>query len=168
MQLLLAALDFAARAHAGQVRKYTGEPYINHPIEVANIVATVPHDEAMLAAAFLHDVVEDCGVANEEVATRFGPDVAELVHWLTDAARPEDGNRAARKAIDRAHIADAPPRAKTVKLADLISNTSSIVVRDPGFAKVYMAEKALLMPLLTDGDARLWADAQARLDAYFG
>jgi (p)ppGpp synthase/HD superfamily hydrolase len=167
MQLMLAALDFAARAHAGQVRKYTGEPCINHPIEVANIVASVPHDEAMLAAAFLHDVVEDCGVTNAEVAMRFGSDVAELVHWLTGAALPADGNRAVRKAIDRAHIAAAPPRAKTVKLADILSNIGSIVARDPGFAQVYMAEKARLLPFLTEGDVGLLADAQARIDTYY-
>ena len=56
------AYQFAKKSHEGQKRKYSGEPYINHPVEVMQIVSTVPHTEEMLAAALLHDVVEDCGV----------------------------------------------------------------------------------------------------------
>ncbi|NDF14778.1 HD domain-containing protein, partial [bacterium] len=55
MTLVEKARQFATLAHEGQVRKYTGQPYIVHPEEVAGIVSTVPHTEAMLAAAFLHD-----------------------------------------------------------------------------------------------------------------
>jgi hypothetical protein len=74
----------------------------------------------------LHDTVEDTGVELAELRRVFDDDVATLVEWLTDVSRPEDGNRVARKAIDRAHTARAPARAKTVKLADLIDNSRSI------------------------------------------
>jgi (p)ppGpp synthase/HD superfamily hydrolase len=154
---------FATAAHAavGQVRKYTFEPYIVHPTEVASIVATVPHTDEMLAAAYLHDTVEDTGVTILDIQIEFGNEVASLVSWLTDVSRPEDGNRAVRKARDREHIAMAPAGAQTVKLADLIANTRSIVAHDPAFAKIYLAEKRMLLEVLTRGDAALMAEARA-------
>jgi (p)ppGpp synthase/HD superfamily hydrolase len=95
VKLELDAKLFAAAAHGaiGQKRKYTGEDYIVHPIAVAEIVRSVPHTEVMIAAALLHDVVEDTPVTLEE---RFGCEVRELVDWLTD--KPEKGNRKERKA----------------------------------------------------------------------
>jgi (p)ppGpp synthase/HD superfamily hydrolase len=148
---------FATAAHAavGQLRKYTNEPYIVHPAEVVSIVQTVPHTEAMLAAAWLHDVVEDTGVTIETVRAEFGEEVADLVSWLTDVSRPEDGNRAHRKARDREHTAAAPAEAQTVKLADLISNTRSIIAHDPKFAVTYLEEKRALLAVMTRGDATL-------------
>lgn len=155
------ARAYAERAHAsiGQVRKYTGEPYIVHPAEVAEIVRSVPHTPAMLAAAWLHDVVEDTGVTHEDVKREFGDEVAALVEMLTDVSRSDDGNRAVRKALDLAHTELASPAAKTVKLADLISNSSTILTYGKGFAKVYIAEKAALLEVLRDGDAELWQRA---------
>jgi (p)ppGpp synthase/HD superfamily hydrolase len=153
---------FATAAHAavGQLRKYTNEPYIVHPAEVVSIVRSVPHTEAMLAAAWLHDVVEDTGVTIETVRAEFGSDVADLVSWLTDVSRPEDGNRAHRKARDREHTAAAPAEAQTVKLADLISNTRSIMAHDPKFAVTYLEEKRALLAVMTRGDATLMAMAR--------
>jgi (p)ppGpp synthase/HD superfamily hydrolase len=152
---------FATAAHAaiGQKRKYTGENYVNHPAAVAEIVRSVPHTESMLAAAWLHDVVEDTAVTIDELRREFGPVVAMLVSDLTDVSCPADGNRAARKAIDRPHTANAIPPSQTIKLADLIDNTRSIVQYDPDFAKVYLAEKALLLEVLREGDPTLWAQA---------
>jgi hypothetical protein len=79
---------------------------------------------------------------------------------LTDVSKPEDGNRAERKALDREYIANATPDAKTIKLADIISNCSSIIKHDPEFAKVYLEEKRLLLEVLTEGDERLLALAR--------
>lgn len=154
-RLVEKALQFATAAHEGQVRKYTGEPYINHPIEVMEIVKTVSSDVAMHAAALLHDVVEDTDVTIEDIIREFGDDVAQLVDDLTDVSKPEDGNRKARKALDRAHSAMSSGRAQTVKLADLISNGKDILQHDRHFAKVFLAEKALLLEVLTKGDAKL-------------
>lgn len=147
---------FAEEAHKGKKRKYTGEDYVVHCMEVADLVRTVPHTEEMLAAAWLHDTVEDCGVTFSTLSSEFGPHVTILVYFLTDKSKPSDGNRAARKAIDRDHTDLAIPHAKTIKLADLINNTSSIVRYDPPFAKVYLAEKRALLEVLKDGDPTLW------------
>lgn len=149
----------AAHTAVGQVRKYTNKPYWLHPKAVSSIVASVPHNDRMLCAAWLHDVVEDTKVPLSVIMAEFGVEVAHLVQWLTDVSRPEDGNRAVRKAIDRAHIARAPAEAKTIKLADLIDNSRNILERDPGFAKVYLEEKAKLLEVLTEGDATLWTQA---------
>ena len=89
----------------------------------------------------------------------FGIDIATMVNWLTDVSRPEDGNRARRKAIDREHTARAPAEVQTIKLADLISNSRSIMQHDPEFARVYLEEKRLLLEVLTRGDAELHAEA---------
>lgn len=147
----------AAHAAVGQRRKYTGEPYHLHPFEVADTVAGTEYcTEEMIVAALLHDVVEDTQVTLDLIARRFGTVVAAYVEQLTDVSKPEDGNRAARKAIDLAHTAKASPQAKTIKLADLISNSRSIVERDPEFAKVYLAEKRALLEVLKEGDAVLY------------
>ncbi len=156
----ISALLFAIRAHAEQKRKYTGEPYIVHPIEVAEIVRTVHHTEEMIIAALLHDVVEDTPVTIGDVRERFGDKVAELVAMLSDVSKPEDGNRAARKAIDRAHAANASPEAQTIKLADMIHNTGNILDHDKDFGRVYVREMDLLLPLLCNGDAMLFEHAR--------
>jgi (p)ppGpp synthase/HD superfamily hydrolase len=164
--LIAHARLFATAAHAavGQLRKYTDEPYIVHPVEVMEIVRSVPHDDGMLAAALLHDVLEDTAVTANLLTAEFGEDVASLVQQVTDVSRPEDGNRRVRKELDRQHIARASARAKTVKLADLISNSGTIVEYDPGFARVYMKEKEALLAVLHEGDAALHARARAILD----
>lgn len=163
MDIVEKAQVFATAAHAAvkQTRKYTGEPYINHPIHVMNIVKTVEHTDAMLAAALLHDTVEDTGVTIDLIKLEFGSEVANLVSWLTDVSRPEHGNRAVRKQLDLEHTAQAPAAAQTIKLADLISNTSSIVKHDLNFAETYLKEKAALMRVLTKGDPALISWAQA-------
>jgi (p)ppGpp synthase/HD superfamily hydrolase len=166
MNIVEKAKVFATAAHSavGQVRKYTGEPYIVHPAEVASIVESVGGTPHMIAAAWLHDTVEDTKVTFDVIQDVFGIEVRELVDWLTDISIPSDGNRAVRKAIDRRHIAAAPAQAQTVKLADLISNTSSIVKHDPVFAKTYLNEKVELMKVLTKGDAVLYARANKMIE----
>lgn len=162
MTMVERARVFATAAHAavGQVRKYTFEPYIVHPAEVAKIVRDAGGTETMVAAAWLHDTVEDTGVTIETIRAEFGTEVAELVGWLTDVSRPEHGNRAHRKALDRAHSAAAPAEAQTVKLADLIANTRSIMEHDVAFAKTYLEEKRLLLEVMTKGDPVLMAEAR--------
>lgn len=170
MDIAYKAQVFAIAAHAAidQRRKYTNEPYIVHPMEVAAIVGSVPHTQEMLAAAWLHDVVEDTAVTLDLIHQTFGEAVAELVNTLTDAfVDPAFGNRAARKKMERDRIAHASDDAKTIKLADLISNTSTITRYDPGFAKVYMAEKQLLLIALRGGDATLHRRATEQVDRYF-
>lgn len=159
---------FAETAHAavGQLRKYTGEPYIGHPRAVASLVLTVTDDDVVLAAALLHDTVEDTEATLADIEREFGAEVASLVENLTDVSQPEDGNRRVRKEIDRQHTAKADVRAKTIKLADLIDNTRSIVAHDHDFARVYLSEKARLLEVLSDGHPDLYRlAAEALLQA---
>ena len=151
---IASAMLFAAQAHQGQVRKYTGEPYINHPIAVSDLVRRVSTDENMIIAALLHDTLEDTDVSAFDIWQRFGSDVEGLVSGLTDPVI--EGNRATRKAAAKAHLAEGDCRVKTIKLADLIDNTKSIVQHDPKFAKVYLAEKEELLTVLTQGDRHLF------------
>jgi (p)ppGpp synthase/HD superfamily hydrolase len=163
MDIVRKAQVYAMAAHAavGQRRKYTNEPYIVHPAEVAKIVAGVSGSTPdMVAAAWLHDVVEDTGCTYNDIHMGFGTDIATLVGWLTDVSKPEDGPRWFRKKMDREHTAAAPAEAQTIKLADLISNTKSIMAHDEKFAKVYLEEKRMLLDVMTRGDAGLMAEAR--------
>ena len=154
------AIRFATDRHRGQVRKYTGEPYITHPLLVAELVRLVPHTDEMIAAALLHDVIEDTTAESWIIHFIFGARVGEYVDWLTDVSTAGDGSRAERKRLDLEHIAKAPPEAKTIKLADLIHNSKNILSLDPKFAAAYLAEKAMLLEVLREGDQSLWACAK--------
>lgn len=160
------ALLFAKRAHGDQKRKYTGEPYWTHLVAVRDIVATVPHDEDMLVASLLHDTVEDTTVTLDQIRAEFGDHVANLVSELTDLVPKKDNNlnREQRKRLDAEHTAMASPDGKTIKLADLIHNSGSILFSDvkeaKNFAPVYAREKKRLLHLMTEGDKTLWSQAQ--------
>ena len=153
--------------HEGQLRKYTGEPYHVHPFEVAHIIKDHGLGEDLQVAALLHDTIEDCDVNKSEIASLFGNRVANLIDMVTDVSKPEDGNRKARKQLDKEHLAGADADGQSIKLADLISNTSSIVKYDPDFAKVYMAEKLDLLTVLTKGDKELYRRANTLLNEYY-
>lgn len=156
------ARRYATKAHASidQRRKYTNDPYIVHPQAVADIVGSVPHTEAMLAAAWLHDTVEDTSTTLEDINRHFGPEVAELVGMLTNVSATCEGDRIEKKNLDRHHSAQASAAAKTIKLADLIDNLRSLVTHDPDFAKTYLIEKRLLLAVLKEGDNTLWRQAE--------
>lgn len=147
MPIVNKAFTFASAAHAavGQTRKYSGSPYIVHPTEVCVIVSMVEHTPEMLAGALLHDTVEDTQVTIELIEAHFGKVVMNHVSWLTDISKKTDGNRATRKAIDRAHTLMAPKQSQTIKVADLIANTRDICQADKDFGVVYMKEKRLIL-----------------------
>lgn len=165
MTIALQAMNFARERHAQQRRKYTGNPYFDHLAEVVGIAMSVGwntptvHPDTLMATAWLHDVIEDQGVQPHELA-QFGPTVVGGVMLLSDM---EAGSRAERKAASRARLAAAPNWVQTIKVADLISNTSSIVEHDPRFAAVYLEEKRLLLDALTKADPRLVAVARDRV-----
>ena len=126
--LLDRAIVFAVRAHRNVERKGKGFPYIVHPMEAVSIVATMTSDQELLAAAALHDVVEDTDTTVDELRREFGERVARLVEAESDIRL--DGSRAdswhARKqaAIDR--LARASHDAKIVALGDKLSNMRAI------------------------------------------
>ncbi|MCE9664263.1 HD domain-containing protein [Halomonas sp. M5N1S17] len=147
----------AAHQAVGQQRKYTGEPYWHHPVAVSEMVSAVETaTPELIAAALLHDVLEDTDVTPMDIEECFGQRVTVLVQELTDQfTDPEIGNRTHRKALERDRLAEISPEAQTIKYADLIDNTVSIVARDPGFARVYLAEKRRLLEVMAAGDQEL-------------
>lgn len=149
------ALQFAVKAHEGQVRKYTGEPYVLHPIMVMKYVKVIGCGEPVQVAALLHDVVEDTPVTLAEIEKEFGYVVAELVAFCTEVSSPAYGNRAQRKKLDADHYASGPAAAQTIKVADLIDNGVSIKEHDPSFWRIFKREKEYLLSVLTKADKRL-------------
>ena len=128
-QLLDRAINFAVKAHAGTERRGKGFPYIVHPLEAMAIVATMTPDQELLAAAALHDTVEDTDVNIEDIKEVFGERVAALVEAESDKfieGLSEEATWRTRKqaAIDR--IAAAPYEAKMVALGDKLSNMRAI------------------------------------------
>jgi guanosine-3',5'-bis(diphosphate) 3'-pyrophosphohydrolase len=120
-ELIRNALELAERAHAGQTRNGSGGmAYIHHPIAVAELLAEHGYDEETLAAALLHDVVEDSETSIEEIAARFGPPVARLVEVLTDDESVEPYER--RKDEHRHRVEEAGGDALAIYGADKLSN----------------------------------------------
>ena len=156
-ELVERAMKYATEAHGriDQRRKYTGQPYDAHLRRVAEIVETVTDDAETIAAAWLHDTVEDTPATFQDIEGEFGPGVRALVAEVTDVSRPSDGNRAVRRAIDREHLARASARGQTVKLADLIDNCTDIARHDGRFGRVFVAEMAALLEVLAEGDPAL-------------
>jgi guanosine-3',5'-bis(diphosphate) 3'-pyrophosphohydrolase len=115
-----AALRFARRVHLGQHRKQTGEQFVEHPIAVANLLSDAGYDGALIAAAYLHDVVEKTDVELVEIRERFGPGVADLVDSLTeDDGIPAYGER--KRALRR-KILQAGGDPVVIYSADRVAN----------------------------------------------
>lgn len=173
--LVREAYIFAEAAHAavGQLRPTLSDPnvpYIVHPIEVADIVASVSGaTKHQVAAALLHDVLEDTKVKAALLVKLFGLTVAEYVVYLTDYYTPENTptmNRAKRKELEAVRLSTAPVAVKTIKLADGLSNTPSIAANKPDFMKVYGLEKRRVLEALRGGDAGLWVKLDEMLKSY--
>jgi (p)ppGpp synthase/HD superfamily hydrolase len=131
VERILAAAHFAAERHKGQKRKgEAGEPYINHLIEVAELIATSGDllDTNLVMAGFLHDTIEDTDVTAQDLEQRFGEDVAALVAEVTDdKSLPKEQ----RKALQVQNAEKKSPRAQTLKLADKISNLRALLSTPP-------------------------------------
>jgi len=133
--LVKEAYEFAAKAHQGQVRK-TGEPYLEHPLNVAMILAELHLDAETLAAALLHDVPEDCGVSLDEIGAKFGLPVVKLVDGVTKlnklASRARTGearSKAQAENLRKMLLATAEDlRVVLIKLADRLHNMRTLGV----------------------------------------
>jgi (p)ppGpp synthase/HD superfamily hydrolase len=129
--LVTRAADFAARRHATQARKGAArEPYINHLAEVAALLAETAEepDALLVAAGWLHDTVEDTTTEREELAERFGKEIAEVVAECTD---DKSLPKAERKRLQIETAPHKSARAKALKIADKISNLRSLMVSPP-------------------------------------
>ena len=128
---LLQALHFSAQKHRDQRRKdHRGSPYINHPIEVAAVMATVGgvSDLTTLIAAILHDTIEDTQTTPDEVEQRFGREVRLLVEEMTD---DKSLDKQVRKRLQIEHAQNASHRAKLIKLGDKICNVRDVTHEPP-------------------------------------
>jgi len=152
----------ARLAHKGQTRGAAcgDEPYYNHCIRVANTVASfapVWNKPLVVAAGYLHDVIEDCEVSADELYTlvsggqgvSYGATrVVNLVLQVTHVSKPTDGNRALRRGLDRAHVAKTDEEGATLKCCDIEDNLTS-PFDDEGWAHKYFAEKKAELDVLT-------------------
>jgi GTP diphosphokinase / guanosine-3',5'-bis(diphosphate) 3'-diphosphatase len=131
VRAILDAASFAAARHAAQKRKgAAAEPYVNHLLEVAQLVseALAEPDTNLIIAALLHDAIEDVGVTGEELTQRFNADVAALVAEVTD---DKSLSKAERKRLQIVTAPKKSPRAQVIKLADKISNLRAILHSPP-------------------------------------
>ena len=127
--LLARAIIYAVRAHAGTERRGKGFPYIVHPMEAMAIVATLTADQELLAAAALHDVVEDTALTVEDIRAEFGDRVAELVEAESDkfvegVSESDSWRTRKQAAINR--LAEAPLEVKMIAMGDKLSNMRTI------------------------------------------
>jgi (p)ppGpp synthase/HD superfamily hydrolase len=146
------ALELASEAHRGQQRKDNGAPYVTHPVRVAQLVTDAGLDDEAVAAALLHDVVEDSETSAAEIERRFGPTVARLVAALT-----EDDSIAGyeeRKAEHRVRVEAAGPVAVTIYAADKLANLRDMRRLYAGIGE--RAAERFTAPL--DLRARLWLE----------
>ena len=156
--------EYAELCHRSQVRKYTGEPYICHPLEVAGLVGIyLPGDRYAAAMAILHDVVEDTDGTLDDVRSLFGDTVELGVYFLTDD-KPEGMNRATRNVLYNEKLAKAKDsglgeKVHTVKCCDIISNGRSVATHDPKFALTWCDEKFETLKYLTQAIPSAWMEA---------
>lgn len=148
------SFQFAAEEHGltGEVRDYTGKPFIVHPVAVAQYVSAVIDDPEVIGAALMHDLVENTRVTLGQIRARFSSRMSLMVDGVTNRTQRGDGTRAERQAIERAHIAQQDEYTKSIKLADVLDNVPPMTLNNPSFAPIYVAEKrALWEESLRDG-----------------
>lgn len=174
-ELLTRAALVAAEAHAGQTRKGGAVPYVNHVIEVAHLVARAGGTPEMVAAALLHDTVEDTDATAATIESAFGPCIATLVAGMTDDPAWDGLPRAERKRLQADHMGRAPRAVRRIKIADQTSNVRDVGRLPAGWtpdeARDYIAGTALVVDACRGADATLEAafdaartEALARLD----
>ena len=157
--------EYVTAKHGDQKRKYTGEPYVNHCMSVAKIVSE--HEDNCVEIALCHDLFEDTdcnfkGLYNQLLWIGYGRDesydictcVTELTDEFTHEKYPYH-NRGKRKVLEAKRLGKISYRSQSVKYADLIDNTSSIVAHDTGFAKVYLKEKERVLENMRGGNKDL-------------
>jgi len=146
------AHEFASMAHGkiNQRRKGSGEPYIEHPAGVVFLLKSWGvYDEETLAAAWLHDVVEDTESTLEDVRVEFGNSIALIVDGVTNVVPTKINTREWRAEQERNHFSKSCAKAQMVKVADILHNSVNIVDVSPHFAEIWLTEKLLDIEVLT-------------------
>lgn len=163
------ALQWMRSAHRSidQRRKHSGLPYEVHPEDVVRRVKAAGENEITQAGAAIHDVFEDVSKKNpkysvEEARKILGDEVVNLALEVTDIYTKEaypDLNRRKRHALETIRLSKISPRGKSIKLADIASNTTGCVDADYSFASFYVREKVHVLPVLKDGNPILFKEA---------
>lgn len=171
---LLRARDFFREAHdsIGQKRKYDLSPYWTHTERVAGLVSQVINDEDVIIAALGHDSQEDVLPVNPKynsdlITKEFGENVTSLILQLTDVYTKESYpqfNRAKRKLLEAQRLGTITPEGKSLKICDLIDNTTDILSHDRGFGIQYLKEKEMILPYLKEGNQTLFLRAVGQLN----
>jgi guanosine-3',5'-bis(diphosphate) 3'-pyrophosphohydrolase len=167
--------NFADKAHGDQKRKYTPERYIVHPERVMKVCQQYTSSIPVLAAALLHDVLEDTKVSRKELhkfllailSEKDAEQTTQLVVELTDVYTKSNYprlNRKRRKQKEANRIEKTSPDAQTIKYSDIIDNCKEIVVHDPEFAHVFLMECKMLLRRIPNGNAELYNTAMATVD----
>ncbi len=164
--------EWVKQQHGEQKRKYTGEPYWNHPYAVAEIINEHYHNNRMIEIALCHDLLEDTecdlvGLLNYLVHSGYSNEdglfITSGVNDLTDVYTKEKFptlNRKERKKHEAIRLSGIHPYSQTVKYADFIDNTKSIIEHDKGFAKVYLREKEAILVGMNLGNQILYEQAK--------
>ena len=158
-----------AHKACGQIRKYTGEDYIVHPIDVAEklIEFGFRSDRNLISSAYLHDVDEDTGLDSKFIKDEFGEDISHLVFEVTNPSKQfPELSRKKRKAMDLESLKSVSKRVKVLKLSDVSCNAPSIIRCDPEFAKTWVYEAYDVINVCREGSEELYQDAKYHLDGY--
>ena len=167
-------LEFVKEQHGQQKRKYTGGPYWEHPLAVAGKVFFI--DKLAIEGALCHDLFEDTSCNFDRLFNKmveigyerdYAYDVCRIVTELTDVFTKEAYpylNRRKRKEAEAKRLGEISPIAQTIKYADLIDNTSSIVEHDEGFAKIYLTEKRDILRYMVKGNLNLFYECLSTLE----
>jgi (p)ppGpp synthase/HD superfamily hydrolase len=162
--------DYADRAHGDQLRKYSSDRYIVHPIRVMQKCQKYFEDVTILSAAILHDVLEDTEVSEGELyqflstimdeaeAIRTTQLTVELTDIYTKTKYPR-WNRKKRKRKEAQRLSKVSAEAQTIKYADIIDNCKEISIHDPHFAKRFLPECHQLLQQIRNGNLDLWNEA---------
>lgn len=154
MDIITRAQGFATDWHGDTMRKFSKVKYITHPQSVAYIIAYHGGSNNEIAAAWLHDTIEDTDATLEMIRDEFNEDVAYMVDGMT---KPEiDGNRATRKLAMHEKLGSFDGRVHTLKAADRLHNLGTMIKYDPDFAKLYVRESIDMATYITKADAILF------------
>ena len=166
MDILHSVIKYADESHGTQLRRYSQERYIVHPIRVMESCKKYTADLPMLSAAILHDVLEDTPVTRQDMqeflrrimTVQEADRTLQLVVELTDVyvkANYPRMNRAERKEKERTRLSRVSADAQTIKYADVLDNAVDIVQNDPDFSTKFLEEGRLLLEVMTNGDSHL-------------
>lgn len=167
---IIDAAQFAQECHEGQTRKYEGGPYIYHPMRVAGkLILTGLANAEMVEAAWLHDVIEDCGVTAKEIENRFGSYVAKMVWGLSSPSHHDEfkyNPRDVRKQIDNDFLLTQIDEVKVIKLCDIWDNINGTNHPDcpEDFLRLFCREKQVTVGLIHEVMPALSDEIMAKIE----